>query len=57
MPWYQDSKHPTDEESYYAIHADSLISNWNDEKLPANVRAKLRKLRQSQRGGRKTAKP
>lgn len=48
MPWYQDSRHPTEEETYYAQHADSLISNWNEKKLPANVRAKLRVLRRQQ---------
>ena len=46
-PWYQDSRHPTDEEQYYATHADSLISNWNGRTLPANVQAKLRNLRKS----------
>lgn len=46
-PWYQDSNHPTDEEQYYAQHADALISNWNGRTLPANVQAKLRILRKS----------
>jgi hypothetical protein len=50
-PWYQDSRHPTEEEAYYAQHADSLISNWNERTLPANVRAKLRVLRRQQQDG------
>lgn len=48
MPWYQDSRNPTDEEAYYVQHADSIISNWNERTLPANVRAKLRALRRQQ---------
>lgn len=44
LPWYQDSAHPTDEDRYYAAHADSGETNWNDQRIPANVRAKLRFL-------------
>ena len=54
LPWYQDSRNPSEEDRHYAANADRLISNWNDEKLPANVQAKLRKLRQS--GQRKKSK-
>jgi hypothetical protein len=46
LPWYQDSRNQTEEDRYYAANADRLISNWNDDKLPANVQAKLRVLRQ-----------
>ena len=45
LPWYQNSSSRSDEDQYYADHADQLISNWNDERIPANVRAKLIKLR------------
>ena len=42
MPWYEDSSQPSDELVYYNAHADRLISNWNSDRIPANVRAKLR---------------
>ena len=41
MPWYDDSSHPSDELTYYITHADRLVSNWNSDQIPANVRAKL----------------
>lgn len=44
LPWYEDSANPTVEHSYYVAHADRLVSNWNSERIPANVRAKLRHL-------------
>lgn len=44
LPWYQDSAHPSEEDRYYASHADTTITNWNDRRIPANVRAKLRYL-------------
>jgi hypothetical protein len=42
LPWYQNSSEPTQEDLYYARHSDSQITNWNDDRIPANVRAKLR---------------
>lgn len=45
MPWYQDSKNLTEEETFYASRADMLITNWNDRTLPANVVAKLRNMK------------
>lgn len=44
LPWYDDSANPTDEQAYYVTHADRLVSNWNSERIPANVRAKLQLL-------------
>jgi hypothetical protein len=44
MPWYENSASPTAEQEYYAKHADRLISNWNSNRIPANVRAKLKHL-------------
>jgi len=41
LPWYQDSANPTDEDRYYRSQIDRLITNWNDDRIPANVRAKL----------------
>lgn len=41
LPWYENSASPTEEQSYYVEHADRLVSNWNSERIPANVRAKL----------------
>jgi len=45
LPWYVDSAHPSDEDRYYVTHADRLITNWNDERLPANVKVQLARLR------------
>ena len=45
MPWYQDSSHPTDEQTYYLEHADSLIINWDKKVLSASLRAHLMQLR------------
>jgi hypothetical protein len=45
MPWYQDSDHPTDEQTYYLEHADSLIINWDKKVLSASIRAHLMQLR------------
>ncbi len=45
LPWYYDLTKPTAEDIYYNQHADSLITNWNTEKLPASVAAVLTKLR------------
>lgn len=42
LPWYQDSAKPTEEDTYYVQHADSRITNWNSDRIPANVRATLR---------------
>lgn len=42
LPWYQNSSEPTQEDLYYARHSDSQITNWNDDRIPANVRATLR---------------
>lgn len=47
LPWYQNSASPTEEDRYYAEHADSLITNWNNQRIPANVRAKLINLRET----------
>jgi hypothetical protein len=44
LPWYQNSQALTEEDRYYAEHADASITNWNDDRVPANVRAKLRFL-------------
>lgn len=44
MPWYDDTQNPTEEQAYYTAHADRLISNWNSDRIPANVRTKLRHL-------------
>ena len=44
MPWYDNSASPTVEQEYYVKHADHLISNWNSDRIPANVRAKLQHL-------------
>lgn len=41
MPWYENTSDPTPEQQYYIAHADRLISNWNSERIPANVRAQL----------------
>lgn len=45
LPWYQNSDQLSPEDRYYTEHADNRITNWNDERLPANVRGKLRMLR------------
>jgi len=45
LPWYQDSSAPTEEDRYYADHVDRTITNWNDDRVPANVRAMVAKLR------------
>ena len=45
LPWYYDLSNPTAEDEFYNKHADSLITNWNTEKLPASVLAVLVKLR------------
>ena len=44
MPWYENSSQPTEEHAYYVEHADRLVSNWNSDRVPANVRAKLQHL-------------
>jgi len=44
MPWYDNTSSPTPEQAYYVAHADRLISNWNSDRIPANVRAKLKHL-------------
>ena len=44
MPWYANSAVPSEEDTYYVAHADRLISNWNSDRIPANVRAKLTHL-------------
>lgn len=44
-PWYQDSSNPTEEQTYYVQHADSLIINWDKRTLPASLRAHLQLLR------------
>jgi hypothetical protein len=44
MPWYDNTSSPTDEQKYYVEHADRLVSNWNSDRIPANVRAKLKHL-------------
>ena len=44
LPWYENTLEPTEEQRYYVAHADRLISNWNSERIPANVRAKLKHL-------------
>ena len=48
-PWYQDSAHPTEEQSFYVEHADSLIINWDKKVLPASLRAHLQLLRSQHR--------
>jgi hypothetical protein len=45
LPWYADSANPTEEDRYYVSRADRLITNWNDERLPANVKVQLERLR------------
>jgi hypothetical protein len=52
LPWYEDTAHPTEEHTYYVKHADRLISNWNSDRIPANVRAKLSHLGKTDRGSR-----
>jgi len=52
MPWYDDTQNPTEEQSYYVAHADRLISNWNSDRIPANVRAKLQHLGKERGSGR-----
>lgn len=47
LPWYQNSSSLTEEDRYYTAHVDRLITNWNDQRIPANVRAKLVNLRTS----------
>ena len=42
LPWYEDITRPSQELAYYTSHADRLVSNWNSDRIPANVRAKLR---------------
>jgi len=49
MPWYDDTTHPTEKQAYDVQHADRLVSNWNSERIPANVRAKLAHLDRSGR--------
>ena len=44
LPWYENSQNPSEEHRYYVAHADQLISNWNSDRIPANVRAKLQHL-------------
>jgi hypothetical protein len=44
MPWYENASAPTPEQRYYVAHADRLISNWNSDRIPANVRAQLKAL-------------
>ena len=44
MPWYENTSAPTPEQQYYVTHADRLISNWNSDRIPANVRAQLKVL-------------
>lgn len=51
MPWYENSSHPTEEHAYYVEHADRLVSNWNSDRVPANVRAKLRHLAAPKKSG------
>lgn len=34
LPWYQDSRKPDDEESYYRDHASSAVNTWNKDSLP-----------------------
>jgi len=41
LPWYQNSAALSEEDIYYAKHSDSQITNWNDDRIPANVRARL----------------
>ena len=48
LPWYQDSANLSEEDAYYIEHSDHLITNWNSDKLPANLRAQLLKLRAQQ---------
>jgi hypothetical protein len=42
LPWYADSKHPTDEDSYYALHARQDVTSWQGESLPAWLASWLR---------------
>lgn len=44
LPWYDDTANPTDEQAYYVGRADRLVSNWNSDRVPANVRARLHGL-------------
>ena len=46
-PWYENTLHPSEEHRYYVEHADRLVSNWNSDRIPANVRAKLKHLNAS----------
>jgi len=54
MPWYENSLEPTEEHRYYVAHADRLISNWNSDRIPANVRAKLKHLKSATASGKRS---
>jgi hypothetical protein len=45
LPWYVDSKHPSDEEDYYKRHAVLGMTNWSADELPAELRAKIDVIR------------
>ena len=49
LPWYENTIDPGEEQRYYVQHADRLVSNWNSDRIPANVRAKLMHLESGSR--------
>ena len=34
LPWYIDSNHLSEEDTYYRDHADTTMSNWDRNQLP-----------------------
>lgn len=41
LPWYIDSAHLSDEETYYRQHMMPGVSNWNLDQLPDDLRAAI----------------
>lgn len=45
LPWYGDSKNPSDEEIFYRLRADQNVNTWNKGKLPDRYIKELEKQR------------